>query len=74
MKYNKKEYKYYVIDLNDNLIHSGWYYRDDALEALDELLEGIATAVTSDYMIYSKIYLKNKIDLNNNNNWLKGVK
>tara|TARA_R110002020_G_scaffold115516_1_gene265548 strand:- start:245 stop:466 length:222 start_codon:yes stop_codon:yes gene_type:complete len=72
--YNKKEYKYYVIDLNDNLIHSAWEYKEDALDVLDELLEGITTAVTSDYKIYSKRYLNNKINLNDNNNWLKGVK
>ena len=74
MKYNKKEYKYFVIDLNDNLVHSGWEFKEDALDILDELLEGLYTAITSDYKIYTKKYLKNKIYLNNNNNWLKGVK
>ena len=80
MKYNKKEYKYYVVNINDNLIVSGWEHKEDALDHLDELLEGITTAVTSDYKIYSFNYLQamketylDHIDVNNNDHWEQNI-
>ena len=52
-----KNYKYFVVDTCDWLVVSGWEYKEDALDHLDELLEGIATAVTGDYKIYTTRYL-----------------
>jgi hypothetical protein len=68
-----KNYKYFVVDTCDWLVVSGWEYKEDALDHLDELLEGIATAVTGDYKIYTTRYLNNKnINPFNNKNWIPG--
>ena len=68
-----KNYKYFVVDTCDWLVVSGWEYKEDALDHLDELLEGITTAVTGDYKIYTTRYLNNK-DINpfNDKNWIPG--
>jgi len=70
MKINR-EYKYFVVDTCDWLIVSGWEYKEDALENLDDLLEGMSTAVTGDYKIYTARYLNSK-DINpfNPDNWI----
>jgi len=70
MKINR-EYKYFVVDTCDWLIVSGWEYKEDALENLDDLLEGWSTAVTGDYKIYTARHLNSK-DINpfNPNNWI----
>ena len=57
MKINK-QYKYFVVDTCDWLVVSGWEYKEDALDHLDELLEGTMTAVSGDYKVYTAKYLK----------------
>ena len=73
------DYKYFVVDTCDWLIVSGWEYKGDALDHLDELLEGMSTAVTGDYRVYSARYLKSlskssesklMIDPFNPDNWI----
>ena len=70
MKINRN-YKYFVVDTCDWLVVSGWEYKEDALENLDDLLEGMSTAVTGDYKIYTARYLNSK-DINpfNSDNWI----
>lgn len=65
-KYNQKDYQFYVV-VNDK-IHSGWEYREDAQDMVDEIKEDGTKA-----KIYKKAGLK-KLNLNpdNNKDWKEG--
>ena len=63
------EYKYYVFNTIDNLIFSGWEFKEDSIDSLKEVKE----VIDSNFKIYTKSYLENnlKINTNNLNNWGK---
>lgn len=65
-KYNQKGYEFYVVV--NNKIQSGWEYREDAQDMVDELKENGTKA-----KIYKKAGLK-KLGLNpdNNKDWKEG--
>ena len=65
-KINQKDYKYYVFDLVKSKINTGWEFRSDAQDALDDL------GSDSQYKkIYTGTYLKHSlhVDPEDNNNW-----
>jgi len=61
-KYNQKDYKFYVVV--DGKIESGWEYKEDAKEQLDELPNGKKGRV------YAKSFLKRiSLDANSDLHW-----
>jgi len=62
-KINQKDYAFYVFNIKINKINSGWEFKEDANEAIEEL-EG------SDFKVYTKKYLLSKgINPDDNINW-----
>jgi len=68
----KKEldYPFYVINIKTNKIASGWEFKEDAQDFINDIKETHPDKV-KDLKIYSKAHLQNKlkIDFLNKNNW-----
>lgn len=64
-KINNPDYIYYCFDPKKNTIHSGWEYREDAVDAQKEAMEsGRILKVLS-----KRFLLSQGIDPNDNKNW-----
>ena len=58
-KYNNPDYRYYVVHTENYKIHSGWEYKDDAHDQLNELSDEGQTM----YSVYTARHLKSKCNM-----------
>lgn len=65
-----EDYPFYVVNTKTKKIASGWDYREDAKDFIDDLKETHPDKV-KDLKIFSQSHVKNnlKIDFLNQNNW-----
>jgi hypothetical protein len=64
-KYNQKDYKYYVWIPGEEKIVSGWEYREDAKDSLEDLPPSLKRVAK----VSAKSHVAGYVDVGNNENW-----